>query len=234
MMLSLQQSVITRMHAWLEERFPPNHLVSPCFLLDNIKKNRWMWRFSGPRAWGSHVATYVLLEESVLPSFPPLLEVSGNRCFFQAGRQGNVGHVAFVPQGHPWGLVCFRAGPLKVPARGLRMYICSSLSFIIVTEIRFTWPAVILNATRRWNSPRSLLAFLALLFPLPFPCHRCEDEELCVTLVKKGPSYESPSICEAGLTLSDCFPAGCIRKCAIYPEGSTEGALWSRIDFHQW
>lgn len=73
MMLSLQQSVITRMHAWLEERFPPDHLVSPCFSFDNVEKNRWKWKFAGSRACGSHVAAYVLVEGMVLPSLLSLL-----------------------------------------------------------------------------------------------------------------------------------------------------------------
>lgn len=122
MMLSLQQSVITRMHAWLEKRFPPDHLVSPCFFFANVEKNRWKWKFAGLRATLPRMCFWREWSHRLCSQ---CLEVTGNRRFVQVGHRDNGGHVALVAQEHPWGLACFRAGLES----GQSMHICSSLSF---------------------------------------------------------------------------------------------------------
>lgn len=70
---------------------------------------------------------------------------------------------------------------------------------------------------------KELVSIFSLFFFSLFPCNRCKDEWLCMTLVKVGTSYETHGICKGGLTLSDCFPTESTGKWEIYSEGSLGG-----------
>lgn len=70
---------------------------------------------------------------------------------------------------------------------------------------------------------KELVSIFSLFFFSLFPCNRCKDEWLCITLVKVGTSYETLGICEGVLTLSDCFPTGSAGKWEVCPEGPRGG-----------